>query len=243
MRAFLLAGGYGTRLKPLTDHVPKCLVEIQGKPLLGYWLEQLVGIGCKDILINTHYLHEKVEDFVEHSPYSQYVRTVHEPALLGTLGSIRANREFLCDDVNLIAHADNFCLTDWQSFVADFIQRPFEFHMSMMLFETQTPWSCGLVKINEHGILTEFLEKPAEAKTNPDAFGKLANAAVFLFDQDGIKSICDTDEEQSDLCRDFLPHQIGRAMTFLNTNVHIDIGTPKTYELAQMIANERFGPA
>lgn len=243
MRAFLLAGGYGTRLKPLTDSTPKCLVSIGGRPLLAYWLEQLAELGCKDILINTHYLHKKVEDFIERSPYSKSVKTTYEPALLGTLGSIKANREFFCDDINLIAHADNFCITDWRTFIRDFVHRPPTIHMSMMLFETPTPWSCGLVKVDAHGILTEFLEKPTAAKTHPDAFGKLANAAVFLFDKKGIKALCDTAEEHSDLCRDFLPHQIGKAMTFLNTDVHIDIGTPETYELAQVIANGTTGSA
>ena len=61
MRAILLAAGLGTRLRPITDKIPKCLVPINGKPLIDYWLEQLTKAGIEKFLINTHYLHEKVE--------------------------------------------------------------------------------------------------------------------------------------------------------------------------------------
>ncbi|NQY17921.1 sugar phosphate nucleotidyltransferase, partial [Alteromonas sp.] len=61
MKAILLAAGMGSRLKPITEHVPKCLVPICGIPLLELWLEKLVKLGVEEILINTHYLAEQVE--------------------------------------------------------------------------------------------------------------------------------------------------------------------------------------
>ena len=92
-KALLLAGGMGTRLKPLTDSIPKCLVPIGGKPLLAYWLESLSKAGVERILINTHYLSEQVIAFCKQSQYSQLLDLVHESALLGTAGTIRANRD------------------------------------------------------------------------------------------------------------------------------------------------------
>ena len=65
MRAILLAAGLGTRLRPITDTIPKCLVPINGKPLIDYWLEQLTKAGIEKFLINTHYLHEQVESYIE----------------------------------------------------------------------------------------------------------------------------------------------------------------------------------
>ena len=60
MKALLLAAGLGTRLRPVTNTIPKCLVPINGKVLLEYWLEKLIDIGIKEILINTSYLSEEV---------------------------------------------------------------------------------------------------------------------------------------------------------------------------------------
>ena len=64
MKAILLAGGYGLRLRPITNSVPKCLVEIDKKPLLLYWIELLVNAGVDSILINTHYLSDQVDEEV-----------------------------------------------------------------------------------------------------------------------------------------------------------------------------------
>ena len=62
IKALLLAAGLGTRLRPLTLKTPKCLVEIDGTPLLGIWLKKLNRLGCDEVLINTHYLNKEVEN-------------------------------------------------------------------------------------------------------------------------------------------------------------------------------------
>ena len=62
MKALLLAAGLGTRLRPITDKIPKCLVEIQGTPLLQLWIEKLQDLKVSEIIINTHYLRNKVEN-------------------------------------------------------------------------------------------------------------------------------------------------------------------------------------
>ena len=64
IRALLLAGGLGTRLRPLTVKTPKCLAPIGGKPLLGHWIEKLEDAGCEEVIINTHYLHEVVDQYI-----------------------------------------------------------------------------------------------------------------------------------------------------------------------------------
>ena len=64
IKALLLAAGFGTRLRPLTLTKPKCLMEINGVPILGHWLEKLDNLGCNEVLINTHYLNKKVEDYL-----------------------------------------------------------------------------------------------------------------------------------------------------------------------------------
>ena len=91
MKAILLAGGYGTRLRPLTLDVPKCLVPIKGRPLLDYWIELLVGNGFDVIIVNTHWLPDQVREYVKASKWRDRISLVHEPVLLGTGGTIRSN--------------------------------------------------------------------------------------------------------------------------------------------------------
>ena len=69
MKVILLAAGFGTRLRPLTDNIPKCLVPIKGKPLLQIWLERLAGFGLNQFLINTHYLSQQVAEFINNSKF------------------------------------------------------------------------------------------------------------------------------------------------------------------------------
>ena len=73
MKALLLAAGFGTRLRPLTNTTPKCLVTIKDKALLGIWLERLSQAGIEAFLINTHHLSDQVETYIEGSPYSEPV--------------------------------------------------------------------------------------------------------------------------------------------------------------------------
>ena len=107
-RALLLAAGFGTRLRPITLHTPKCLVPIGGEPLLGRWLRKLERAGCESVLINTHYLAKEVEAFLQGRQSSAMsIRTAHEPELLGTAGTLLANQGFFKDATGLLIHADN----------------------------------------------------------------------------------------------------------------------------------------
>ena len=97
MKALLLAGGYGTRLKPITDLVPKCLVPIAGRPLIDYWIESLKKAGIERILINTHYLNTQMEDYKKKIKYSNYIELIYEPVLKGTAGTLIENYQYWKD--------------------------------------------------------------------------------------------------------------------------------------------------
>ena len=64
LRAVLLAAGYGSRLRPITNNIPKCLIKINNEPILKRWLREVESQGCEECMINTHYLYEKVEKFI-----------------------------------------------------------------------------------------------------------------------------------------------------------------------------------
>jgi mannose-1-phosphate guanylyltransferase len=94
MKALLLAAGLGTRLRPITEKIPKCLVPINGVPLLDIWLEKLSNIGIEEFLINTHYLHQDVENFISKNKYKKKIKTTFEEKLLGTAGTLIKNKDF-----------------------------------------------------------------------------------------------------------------------------------------------------
>ena len=92
MKAFLLAGGLGTRLRPITDPTPKCLVEVGGRSLLDIWLDAFAKAGVEEVLVNTHHLAELVTGRVAERITPPVVRLSHEPVLLGSAGMSGASR-------------------------------------------------------------------------------------------------------------------------------------------------------
>jgi mannose-1-phosphate guanylyltransferase len=99
MKAVILAAGLGTRLRPITSATPKCLVPINGVPLLELWLRDCERAGVEAVLVNTHHLAERVEEFVA-ARRGIPVTLAYEPTLLGSAGTIAANWDFV-DGANL----------------------------------------------------------------------------------------------------------------------------------------------
>ena len=110
MKALILAAGFGTRLGKLTEDKPKALVEVGGKAILDHNIKKLLNAGISEVLINTHYLADQVEDFLEEQPYRESVTTVFEPLILGTAGSVKANWDFFENSDFLVMHCDNYFL-------------------------------------------------------------------------------------------------------------------------------------
>jgi mannose-1-phosphate guanylyltransferase len=229
MNALLLAAGFGTRLRPLTEHTPKCLVEIAGRPLLDYWLHDLHEAGITGFLLNTHHLADKVADYVSTHPLREKISLTYEPTLLGTAGTLLANQAFLEDAPCLVAHADNLCLCDWRCFINAHRQRPAESLLTMMTFQTHVPRECGIVELDEQGIVRAFHEKV----TNPP--GNLANAAVYQIDPGFLSTPGLFGPETTDLSTQVLPFLLGRISTWENKRVLIDIGTPERLAEAQTL--------
>lgn len=219
MKALLLAAGEGTRLRPLTNPLPKCLVPILGVPLLEYWLRTLAEMGITDILVNTHSHADQVDRFLLRPGLR--IETVFEKRLLGTAGTIRANRRFLSGDDVLVVHADNLSQFDGQAFLKAYSSRPARAEGTMMTFETDSPESCGIVALDAEGLINQFVEK---SKTPP---GKLANGAVYIFSRACMDSVFAG--QANDLSTEVLPRLVGRMNTFRNEEYHRDVGTPGSY--------------
>ena len=227
MRALLLAGGLGTRLRPLTDRIPKCLVPIHGKPLLEYWLDLLFQGGVETALVNTHYLPEPVRAFVAASSWRDRLTLVHEDILLGTGGTVLRNREFFGGGAFIVAHADNLTQFDVAAFISRHHARPKGVDITMMTFDTDAPRNCGIVEENADGVVVAFHEKVE----NPP--GNHANAAVYIFEPGVTDFIATLGREIIDLSTEVIPHYMGRICTFHNLGYHRDIGNPESLRLAE----------
>ena len=227
MKALLLAAGLGTRLRPLTDTIPKCIVPIGGRPLMDYWLEMFQFAGVKEVMVNIHYLRETVESYLAESRYSDLVFPVYEEQLLGTGGTLLKNRAFFEDETILMAHGDNFSVFDMAAFVCAHKNRPETCEITMMTFQTDLPESCGIVELDAENVVQAFHEKVQ----NPP--GNLANGAVYIMDPSVLDFLSGLGKTEIDFSSDVLPYYIGRINTFYNDMYHRDIGTPESYEKAQ----------
>lgn len=228
-RALLLSSGLGTRLRPLTDKTPKCLVPINGTPLLGYWFDLLFQAGIERVLVNTHYLADQVTAYCHDSPWHSRIDLVNEPELIGTAGTVRANAKYLREAENgpfFLAHADNLSVFDPVAFFAAHADRPEGCAGTMMTFMTDDPQSCGVVQLDDRKVIREVHEKVQ----NPP--GNLANAAVFLVETEILDWVC-AHPESFDFCKDVVPPLAQKWFTFHNGVFHRDIGTPEALAKAE----------
>lgn len=226
MRAIMLAAGFGTRLRPLTDDVPKCLVPIKGKPLLGIWLDKLTDVGVQSVLVNTHYLADEVGAYLDSGNYKNLVVLVNEPVLLGTAGTLMANLPFYEGEDGFLVHADNYIREDLGRFVAAHKMRSLGCVMTMLTFRSETPSTCGIVDVDRHGVVVGFHEKVVSPP------GNLANGALYLLSSELIARLPVDWESPKDFSLDILPTLIGRIQTYETTELFIDIGTPTAYASA-----------
>lgn len=230
--ALLLAAGLGTRLRPLTDHLPKCLMPIGGRPLLGLWLDLLAEAGIDDITVNTHYQADKVEAYVARTSHARNVRLVHEPTLLGTGGTLARFAPEAPAEPVLVAHADNLTLFDVRAFLQAHADRPPGVVLTMMTFDPDDPRECGVVELDGERRVIGFHEKVAHPPT------RLANAAIYVAEPEVVAFVRERADADPcghvDFSTQVLPALVGRMQAFHNGLYHRDIGSPASLARAQI---------
>lgn len=224
MKAFLLAAGVGTRLRPITYEIPKCLVPINGHPLLYHWLKLFEQHGVDEVLINLHHLPELVFEFLEENEFNLKIHTVFEQELLGSAGTVQKNFDFVCNERSfLICYADN--LTDTN------LSKMIEFHVSkrsiftLGLFCAENPYQCGIAQIDEKNRIVCFEEKPQNPISN------LAGAGIYIAGHE-IRNFL-PERYPADFGFDVLPQLVGRMTGYFINDYFIDIGTVDSYKRAQ----------
>jgi mannose-1-phosphate guanylyltransferase len=219
MRALLLAAGLGTRLRPITETVPKCLVTVGREVLLDMWLRRLSEIGVDRVLVNLHHLGDVVRQHIASSTWSDFVEFVDEPVLLGTAGTLVANKSFFQGEDGLLVHADNYCTASLDEFIAAHHARPEGCTMTMMTFEASHPRECGIVTTDARGVMITFDEKPA----NP--LGSIANAAVYVLSPELYGPL----NGVSDFSTEVVAQLADRVYTWPSDGDLVDIGTLDRY--------------
>jgi mannose-1-phosphate guanylyltransferase len=218
VKAVLLAAGLGTRLRPLTDAIPKCLVPIGGRPLLDYWIDRLVAAGVRDARINTHALAHQVRAYLDHVNRARPLRVTeaHEPELLGSAGTIAALASFADDaEAVFMIYADNLSDVDLGQMLA--FHRAHDDPVTMLLFRAADPRACGIAELDEDGRVVAFVEKPRHPQSD------LANAGIYIVDAAAYREIAAWNA--FDLGFDVLPRFVGRMRGWLWSGYHQDIGT------------------
>ena len=231
-KALLLAGGLGTRLRPITETTPKCLVPIAGRPILEYWYDALENARVRDVLLNTHHHAPQVREHIASTNATRrlVVTEAYEPELLGSAGTVHANRDWAddADDV-LIIYADNLSDIDLGALLA--FHRNHNDPMTMMLFRTAYPRQCGIATL-EGDRVVDFVEKPE----NP--VSDLANAGLYVVGADTWREIADMDV--FDFGFDVISHYIGRMRGFRHEGYHRDIGNHEALAAADEDARRIF---
>jgi mannose-1-phosphate guanylyltransferase len=224
MKAFLLAAGPGSRLRPMTDAVPKCLVPIRGVPMLSIWLQLCKRFGIEDVLINLHAHAAAVCEFLSRDSHGPRVRVVVEQQLLGSAGTLRANRDWvMSDDFFWVFYADVLNRADLEDMLR--VHRKRKPAATLGVYEVPDPRRCGIVTANDQGVIQQFVEKPEHPA------GNLAFSGLMIGTPEVLDVIPPT--IPADIGFHVLPQLTGRMIAYSIHDYLLDIGTLENYEKAQ----------
>jgi mannose-1-phosphate guanylyltransferase len=225
LKAFLLAAGHGTRLRPITDSIPKCLVPIRGVPVLEIWLQLCARSGINEVLINLHSNAEAVREALRNKRTPVKVQIVDEEVLLGSAGTVYANRDWVADETSFwILYADVLTTAD--------LNRMADFHHSygpvatLGLYRAADPTRCGVAVIDANGVIRSFEEKPTIPLSN------WAFSGLMLADTKILEMV--PNHQPADIGFDLLPRLVGKMLGYPIHEYLSDIGTMENYRRAQI---------
>jgi mannose-1-phosphate guanylyltransferase len=225
MKAFLLAAGHGTRLRPITDNIPKCLVPIQGTPMLAIWLRLCKKLGIVELLINLHAHADAVQTFLHQFGEGDVrVHVAEEKELLGSAGTLRANRSWVEEEeLFWVFYADVLHCADLPAMLRMHRQR--RLAATLGVYEVPDPSRCGIVTTNSEGVIEDFVEKPEYPTSN------LAFSGLMI----GTRAVLDAIPKgiPTDIGFHVLPKLKGQMQAFPIRDYLIDVGTLENYQHAQ----------
>jgi mannose-1-phosphate guanylyltransferase len=225
MKAILLAGGKGTRLRPLTIHTPKPIVPIFERPFLHYQLDLLKQVPeIDEVILSLNYQPRRIEEiFGDGSDSGLAIRYVVEPAPLGTAGAVRYAGESIHESV-VVFNGDVLTEVDLAAVIA--LHRERKARATIVLTPVENPSAYGLVETDPSGNIRRFLEKPKADEITCNTI----NAGIYVLEPETFDRI--PKDTPWSIERSFFPSLIERGETFMAyvyRGYWIDIGTPEKY--------------
>jgi len=176
MKAVLLAAGKGTRLRPLTESIPKVMIPINGKPLIEYHLEQLANAGIEDIFINLHHLPEKIIEYVgDGKKWGLNINYSFEPEILGTAGAVKKLEKELGKKPFLVVYGDNFLEINYEDLIR--YSKSKNGMGTVVVFKKEDAIGSGILDIGNGDEVKRFMEKPKPS----EIFSFWVSAGIYYF--------------------------------------------------------------
>ena len=225
MKAILLAGGKGTRLRPLTIHTPKPIVPIFNRPFLHYQIDLLKQVPeIDEVILSLNYQPRRIEEiFGDGSDLGIKIRYVVEPAPLGTAGAIKYAGDQLTGSV-VVFNGDVLTAIDLAAVLR--LHRERRARATIVLTPVQNPSAYGLVETDAAGSIRRFVEKPSPEQITTNHI----NAGIYVLEPETFDRI--PSNVSFSIERSYFPSLIERGETFvayIYDGYWIDIGTPEKY--------------
>jgi mannose-1-phosphate guanylyltransferase len=224
MKALFLAGGMGTRLKPLTDKLPKPMVPIMNKPLLERSMENLRKCGITEIVISTCYKSKYIKDYFGNgSKFGLKIEYVCEDMPLGTGGAIKKT-EKLFDDTFLVFNADILCNMDYMELVK--FHKSQQAKVTIAVTRVKNPSAYGVIEYDQNNYAVSFTEKPEADKIKSNYI----NAGVYVMEPSVLSEI--PEDRPVSIERETFPTLLKKGYkvaVYKGCTYWMDIGTPEKY--------------
>lgn len=219
MKAIILAGGLGTRLRDVVKDVPKPMAPIAGKPFLEYLVLQLVRWKIKEVILSVGYKGDVVKAYFGNgSNFGVDIRYSEEKEPLGTGGAIRQSLAYIDDEQFIVMNGDTFLNVDFDELVSS--HHAWQAKATISLVQTQDASRYGRVERNEKGEVVRFVEK------SPEGDGSI-NGGVYIFHRGTFDSI---PSGNVSLEKEILPSLVNQGLYgIIAHGFFIDIGVPHDY--------------
>jgi mannose-1-phosphate guanylyltransferase len=223
MQALILAGGEGTRLRPLTETIPKPVIPLVGRPFIGYMIEWLRGHGVDDVIMACGFMADGVRSVLgDGASLGVRLRYIEEPQPLGTGGALKFAEELL-DERFLMLNGDVLTDIDVTALVAQHERT--NAVATLALYPVDDPSAYGLVRRADDLSVTEFLEKPKPEEIDTN----LINAGAYVLERTVLASMPPAGTNVS-IEREVFPALVGHGLYgYAASGYWLDIGTPDRY--------------
>ena len=228
MQALILAGGKGTRLRPLTVYTPKPIVPVVNRPFLLYQIDILRAAGITDITLSLSYQPDKIEQVLgSGSDFGVSLRYVTEPSPMGTGGAYKFAAETI-RDTTVVLNGDILTNLDIAKLVA--VHRDKKATATITLVPVEDPTRYGLVELDKNGEVKRFVEKPSEKEFDELRINTI-NAGVYVLQPEVLDLV--PQEANHSFEYDVFPEILNRKLPFfghvMTDEYWLDIGTPDSY--------------